>query len=94
MLDSTVVAIKDQISCDLIGEAIILSIKNGVYYTLDPIGSRIWSLIQEPVQVGKVRDIIISEYDVDRAKCEEDLNSLFSDLDREGLIAIENSSVK
>jgi hypothetical protein len=90
-MDSTVTAVKDQMSCDLGGEAIILSIKTGIYYTLDPIGSRIWSIIKDPVQVGKIRDIIIREYDVDKAKCEEDLISLFSDLEKEGLITIETS---
>jgi hypothetical protein len=93
MMDSIVVAIKDQMSCDLAGEAIILSIKTGVYYTLNPVGSRIWSMIQEPVQVGKVRDIITSEYNVDREMCEKDLISLFGELEKEGLIAIEHSSV-
>jgi hypothetical protein len=91
IMDSTVTAVKDQMSCDLGGEAIILSIKTGIYYTLDPIGSRIWSIIKDPVQVGKIRDIIIREYDVDKAKCEEDLISLFSDLEKEGLITIETS---
>jgi hypothetical protein len=93
MMDSIVVAIKNQMSCDLAGEAIILSIKTGVYYTLNPLGNRIWAIIQEPIQVGKVRDIIISEYNVDREECEEDLISLFSDLEKEGLIAIEHSTV-
>jgi hypothetical protein len=93
MMDSTVVAVKDQMSCDLVGEAIILSIKTGIYYTLDPVGSRIWSLIQEPVKLRKVRDIIIREYDVDMSKCEEDLILLFSELEKEGLIAIESPNV-
>ena len=42
------VATKDQVSCDLAGEAAILNIKSGVYYGLDPVGARIWNLMQEP----------------------------------------------
>ena len=45
---SVVVATKDQVSCDLAGEAAILNIKSGVYYGLDPVGARIWTLMQEP----------------------------------------------
>ena len=49
---SVVVAAKDQVSCDLAGEAAILNIKSGVYYGLDPVGARIWSLVQEPRKVA------------------------------------------
>jgi len=46
--ESRLVVSKDQVSCDLAGEAAILNLKNGVYYGLDPVGARIWNLIQEP----------------------------------------------
>jgi hypothetical protein len=92
-MDSTVVAIKDQMSCDLAGEVVILSMKNGVYYTLNPLGSRIWTLIQEPVKVGKVLEIIIEEYDIGKEKCGEDLLALLHELEKEGLIIIEDASV-
>jgi Coenzyme PQQ synthesis protein D (PqqD) len=51
---SVVAAAKDQVSCDLAGEAAILNIKNGVYYCLDPVGARIWSLMQEPRAVAEI----------------------------------------
>jgi hypothetical protein len=92
MMDSTVVVVKDQMSCGLDDEAVILSLKKGVYYSLNPLGNRIWSLIQKPVKVGKVRDILLEEFDIDKETCEEDLLSLLSDLKNEGLIVIEDSS--
>ena len=92
MMDSTVVVVKEQMSCGLDDETVILSLKKGVYYTLNPLGNRIWSLIQKPVKIGKVRDAICEEYDIDKETCEEDLLSLLSDLKNEGLIVIEDSS--
>ncbi len=89
-IDSTVVATNDQMSCDLAGETVIMSIENGLYYTLNHPGSRIWTLIKEPVRVGTVRDTLLGEYDVTKEKCEEDLFTLLSDLEKEGLIIIEN----
>jgi hypothetical protein len=50
---SVVVAAKDQISCDLAGESAILNVKSGVYYGLNPIGARIWNLVQEPRAVAE-----------------------------------------
>ena len=55
---SVVVATKDQVSCDLAGEAAILNIKNGVYYGLDPVGARIWNLMQEPRAVAEIQNAI------------------------------------
>jgi hypothetical protein len=39
--DSTIIAVKDQVSSVLGEEAVILSLDNSVYYGLDPVGARI-----------------------------------------------------
>lgn len=88
---SVVVASKDQVSCDLAGEAAILNIKNGVYYGLDPVGARIWNLMQEPRAVAEIRDAITSEYDVEPERCARDLASLLEKLHAEGLIEVKES---
>lgn len=66
---SIVVAAKDQIGCDLGGEEVILDLKSGVYYGLNSVGSRIWSLLLEPISVGRVVDVITSEYEVETDEC-------------------------
>jgi hypothetical protein len=85
---TTVMASKDQVSCDLAGEAAILNLKNSVYYGLDTVGARIWTLVQEPITVGAVRDAILREYDVEPQQCERDLLDLLRKLAAEGLIEI------
>ena len=89
---ATVVASKDQVSCDLAGEAAILNLKNSVYYGLDPVGARIWALVQEPVTVAAVRDVILDEYDVEREQCEHDLLDLLQKLAAQGLIAVDSAA--
>lgn len=90
---SKVVVAKDQLSCDLSGEAAILNLKNGVYYGLDPVGARIWNLIQEPKTVNEIRDAILEEYDVDPDLCESDLFKLLQKLAEEGLIEVKDETV-
>jgi hypothetical protein len=85
-IDSTIVAIKRQVSCDLAGEVVILSLKEGIYYGLDPVGARIWSLIQEPRTVAEVREAITNEYQVDPEQCKRDLLELLQQLEDNGLI--------
>lgn len=87
--DSTVVRAKDQVSCDLVGEAVILNLKSGVYYGLNPVGARIWELIQEPRTVSAVLDVILEQYNVEAERCERDLFALLDDLAARDLIAIE-----
>ncbi len=49
---------RDQISCDLAGEAPILNLKSGVYFGLDAVGARIWSLLQKPVMLAEICDAL------------------------------------
>ena len=89
---STVVTAKEQLWCDLAGEAAILNLQNGVYYGLDPVGARIWNLIQTPRTVDEVREALLYEYDVDTDRCERDLLSLLQALAAEGLIEVKGDT--
>jgi Coenzyme PQQ synthesis protein D (PqqD) len=89
---SVVVATKDQVSCDLAGEAAILNIKNGVYYGLDPVGARIWNLMREPRAVADIQNTITGEYDVEPERCARDLLGLLEKLLAEGLIEVSDGS--
>ena len=79
-------------SCDLAGEAAILNIKNGVYYGLDPVGARIWKLVQEPREVVEIQNAISAEYDVEPERCARDLFGLLNKLLEEGLIEVKDGS--
>ncbi|HEY0606521.1 MAG TPA: lasso peptide biosynthesis PqqD family chaperone [Herpetosiphonaceae bacterium] len=85
---AVVVATKEQVSSDLEGEAVILNLKNGMYYGLDAIGSRIWELLQQPQSVAALRDAIMAEYDVDAERCERDLLALLNNLAEVQLIEV------
>ncbi len=88
-----VVATKEQVSCDLGGESAILNLKNGVYYSLDPVGARVWNLLQEPRSVQEVCETLLGEYDVEPQRCESDLHALLEKLLGEGLIEVRNGPV-
>jgi len=85
---STVVVIKDQVSCDLSGEAAILNLKSGVYFGLNAVGASIWKLIQEPKTVKEIQEALLEEYDVDPDRCEQDILELLQELSTNGLIEI------
>ena len=86
--ESRVVVSKDQVSSDLGGEAAILNLKNSVYYGLDPIGARVWQLIQEPTTFGQIRDVLRAEYDAEPVQLEADIRDLLQELAEQGLVEI------
>ncbi len=85
-------AVNEQVFCELAGEATILNLKNGVYYGLDRVGSRIWSLLQQARRVQEIRDTLLEEYEVTAERCERDLLVLLEQLSAEGLIEIQDGS--
>ncbi|HEY8132321.1 MAG TPA: PqqD family protein [Thermoanaerobaculia bacterium] len=85
---STVVAVKNQVSCDPGGEAVILHLDSGVYYGLNPVGAWIWNLIQSPRTVDEIRQAVLDQYDVEVDRCESDLQALLQDLAAAQLIEI------
>jgi hypothetical protein len=90
-LQTIVCASKEQVSCDLLGEAVILDLKNGIYYGLDEVGARIWTLIQQPRRVQEILETLLSEYDVELERCEYDLLSLLRELKSRGLVEESNA---
>ena len=87
-INSSVVVPEGQVSTDLGDEVAILDLKGGTYYGLDAVGARIWSLIQEPRKVEEIRDILVSEYEVEQDRCERDLITLLQGLADEGLVEV------
>src|SRR5688500_623973 len=90
--DSIVVATKDQVSSDLAGETVLLSMQSAMYYGLDQVGSRIWELVRAPIRVSDIRDAIEREYDVERERCEADVLAFVRELAEKGLIEVTNGA--
>ena len=90
--NSIIAAAKEQVSCDLAGEAAILDLKSGQYYGLNAIGARIWSLMQEPHSISEVLRTLLEEYDVDAAQCEEDVLALVQKMAASGLIEVQGDA--
>lgn len=89
---SIIVVAKEQVSCDLAGEAAILDLKSGQYYGLNPMGARIWSLIQEPRSITEVLNTLLNEYEVDASQCEQDVMALVQKMAATGLIEIQDEA--
>ncbi|HEV3050202.1 MAG TPA: PqqD family protein [Longimicrobium sp.] len=83
-----VVAARDQVSAQLDGEAVVLSLADGIYYGLDSVGASVWALLEQPRTVAELRDAVVAEYDVDAPTAEADLLQLLRDMAARGLVEV------
>jgi len=79
---------KDVLFQELEGEAVLLNLKTGVYFGLDPVGARIWKLLAEHNRLGAIAEVITEEYEVTIEVCANDLLQLMGDLHRNDLVTI------
>lgn len=90
-LHSVVIATPEQVSCALGDESAILNMKNSVYYGMNAVGTRIWNMLGEPRSIVQLRDALVDEYEVEPARCEEDLLHLLEKMRTEGLIEVRSA---
>jgi hypothetical protein len=73
---------------DLEGEAVLLEMKRGVYFGLDPIGTRIWHLLLQGRSVRDVVATLVAEYEVGETQGAEDVLALVRQLQEQGLVDV------
>ncbi len=83
-----VAAARDPVAGEVEGEAVILSLADGVYYGLDPVGARVWQMMEEPRTVAELRDAVVAEWEVDAPTAERDLLDLLAELAARGLVEV------
>ena len=87
--DETVVRVNPKQMAAKVGEGtVILGMQDSVYYGLDEVGTRIWSLLQQPCTVRAVRDVLLEEYEVEPDVCMTQLVALLYELAGRGLIDV------
>lgn len=87
-MDTVVSYRKDIDTTDLNGDIVMMDLEKGKYFSLNGVGSKIWNLIDEPVQVSKIVESLLGEYDVEREECEKSVLDFLGKLDDEKIIVI------
>ncbi|NWH03405.1 lasso peptide biosynthesis PqqD family chaperone [Desulfobacter latus] len=88
ILDTKVTRSDEVLTSEVDGEVVMMSIDAGTYSGLDAIGSKIWELLEKPITVSEICDIMMSRYDVERDVCEKDVLSFLEDLASDNTIRI------
>ena len=70
------------------GEAIMINLANGMYYSLDKVGGKIWEYIEEEQNLEEIVHAILTEYDVSEEQVTKDVQCLAGQLLEEKLIIL------
>jgi hypothetical protein len=75
------------------GEAIIINLANGVYYSMDKVGALVWDRLQAGHTLDDVITAVTGSYDVPREQAESNVRDLVQELVQENLVvATENGA--
>jgi len=69
-------------------EAVLLDLDSGAYFGLDPVGFRIWRLMESNPTFVEICDRMVDEYDVERSVVEHDAAALLSELVEKKLVRV------
>lgn len=86
--ETVVARAEDLVFRDLDGETVMLCVRTGKYYGLDPVGSRVWALIEKPRRVYDVCTTLLDEFEVDRETCERDVLAFLNKLGADDLVKV------
>ena len=73
---------------DLDGEKVMMNLDKGEYFMMNEVGSRIWEIISEPINVQEIISTLRNEYEVDEETCKDTVIEFLGRLDNADLISI------
>lgn len=76
------------VEADVDGEIVVLNADTGDCYGFDPIATRIWTALAEPVSVQSICSTLLADYDVDCATCESQVLAFLEQLRGEGVVEL------
>lgn len=87
-VNNVVIRTNEIVSSDMDGETIMMSLDKGMYYGLNAIATRIWELIEKPLPVSELCNILVNEFEVDRDLCQRDVCRFLGELQGDDLIKV------
>ena len=72
------------------GEAIMINLSNGIYYSMDKVGGLVWAMIEHRRSLEEMVAAIIAHYDIPHPQAQADVERLATELLQENLVEVSN----
>lgn len=76
----------ETISGRLDNEMVMMDIQKGKYFALNPVATRIWDLLEQPLTMDQLCNQLMEQYAVDQPTCQREVANLLDEMERLGLI--------
>jgi hypothetical protein len=70
----------DLLAVPMDGDLVMMSISQGNYYGVNPVGTVIWEALQAPQTPDQLCQIVVSEFAVDEATCAADVQTFIAQM--------------
>ena len=70
-------------------EILMMSIEDGKYYGLNPVGSEIWKLIEEPKTIEEIIPALMDIFDIVEESCRKESLDFIESMIKNNIILIE-----
>jgi Coenzyme PQQ synthesis protein D (PqqD) len=67
-------------------ESVLLNLKTSLYMGLDPVGTRMWTLLTDADSIQAAYEVLLAEYEVTPEQLRKDLEEFLDKLSEHGLI--------
>ncbi len=68
-------------------ELVMMDIEQGKYFALNPVATRIWELLENPLTVEDLCTVLMDEYDVEKEQCSKETEAYLAEMTRFGLLS-------
>ena len=74
------------ISGRLHDELVMMDIGQGKYFSLNPVSTRVWDLLENPLSLDELRGRLMEEYEVDIEQCRAEVTEVISEMVKLGVV--------
>ena len=79
----------DQVAAQVMdGEVVVINLSTGSYYTSNAVAGALWPLIEAGLDTTAMTDRLCTQFEVEQARAEADLEALLQQLEAEGIIRV------
>jgi len=75
------------------GEAILINLSNGIYYSMDKVGGLIWEMIEGRQSLEKIVEGVVSRYDGSAERVRADVERIVAELVQENLVKVSDENL-
>jgi len=83
---TTYIRNNNTVSGRLSDELVMMDIDKGKYFSLNPVATRIWDLLELPLTIDELCGHLMEEYEVDAEQCRAEVTEVINEMVKLGVV--------